>query len=176
MEADHFAARLLMPQALFKDKMWSLGEGIDAIKELAKTCSTSLTATAIRYTQCAHYPMAIIMSVGDRIDFCFMSEPLEEVNGLNWLGKGQYLPENTVTFAFNQDKKRVRQANQDADVSDLQDWFGGDDSVQIEEQVQGLGRYGKTLTVLTAPDLFDKLEEIKEDESLRKSWKPKFAL
>lgn len=36
MEADHFAARLLMPQALFKDEMWSLGEGIDAIKKTRK--------------------------------------------------------------------------------------------------------------------------------------------
>lgn len=120
--------------------------------------------------------MAIIVSVGDRVDFCFMSEPLAEINGLNWLRKDQHLPENSVTFAFNQDKKRIRQVDQDADISDLQDWFGGDYSIQIEEQVQGLGRYGKTLTVLTAPDLFDKLEEIKEDESLRKSWKPKFAL
>ena len=176
MEADHFAARLLMPQELFKNEMWSAGEGLNAIENLAETCRTSLTATAIRYTQCAQYPMAIIVSVGDRVDFCFMSEPLKEVDGLNWLRKGQYLSANTVTFAFNQDSKRVRQADQDADVSDLQDWFGSDYSVQIEEQVRGLGRYGKTLTVLTAPDLFDKLEEIKENEALHKSWEPKFIL
>ncbi len=176
MEADLFAARLLMPQRLFKEAALSVDEGLLGIEELSRTCKTSLTATAIRYTECVEYPMAVIVSVRDKVSYCFMSEPLKEVSDLTWIRKGQNLPINTITFDFNQDSQRVQDAERDADVSDLQDWFGGDISVQIEEAVQGLGRYERTLTILTAPDLFDKIEEIKENEALHKSWEPKFRL
>ena len=175
-EADHFAARLLMPQGLFKEAALAADEGLEGVEELSKICKTSLTATAIRYTECVEYPMAIIVSIGNKVSYCFMSEPLKEVSGLAWIRKGQNLPKNTITFDFNRDGQRVQDAERDAYVSDLQDWFGGDISVQIEEEVKGLGRYGRTLTVLTAPDLFDKLEEIEESEALRKSWEPKYML
>jgi hypothetical protein len=176
IEADLFAARLLMPQRLFKEAALSVDEGLHEIEELSRTCKTSLTATAIRYAECVEYPMAVIVSVRDKVNYCFMSEPLKEVSYLTWIRRGQNLPTNTMTFEFNQDSQRVQDAERDADVSDLQDWFGGDISVQIEEEVQGLGRYGRTLTILTAPDLFDKIEEIKENEVLYKSWEPKFKL
>ena len=38
----------------------------------------------------------------------------------------------------------------------------------------GLGNYGKTLTVLTALDVEEQIEEIEEDEALVESWKPRF--
>ncbi len=176
MEADCFAARLLMPNRLFKEAMLGADEGLNGIEELSQICQTSLTATAIRYTECVQYPMAVIVSVGDKVSYCFMSESLKEVRGLTWISKNQCLPKNTVTYDFNQNDQRVQGAQRDADISDLQDWFGGDVSVQLEEEVQGLGHYGKTLTVLTAPDLFDKLEEVDANEALHKSWEPKFRL
>ena len=61
-------------------------------------------------------------------------------------------------------------------TSDLQDWFGGDRSIPITEEVAGLGSYGKTLTVLTALDLEERLEEIEEEENLIESWNTKFRL
>ena len=61
-------------------------------------------------------------------------------------------------------------------TSDLQDWFGGDRSIPITEEVAGLGSYGKTLTVLTALDLEERLKEIEEEENLIESWTPKFRL
>jgi hypothetical protein len=80
----------------------------------------------------------------------------------------------TTTFAFNQDSDRVRRADRTEDTSDLQDWFAGDRSIQITEEVIGLGSYGKTLTVLTTVDLEEKLEEIEEEENLNDSWIPRF--
>ena len=176
MEADHFAAGLLMPRTLFTEAMGRAGDGLQAIEGLADACRTSLTATAIRYAQCSRDPMAIIVSTADKINFCFMSESLRETDGLNWIRKGQGLPRNTVTFAFNRNSPRVRQADRDESTSDLQDWFGSDFSVQVTEEVLGLGRYGKTLTVLGVPDLLEKLEELQEAETLRDSWEPKFRL
>ena len=105
-----------------------------------------------------------------------MSDVLRERKDLNWIRKGTLLPRNTTTFAFNQDVERVGQAARTGGTSDLQDWFGGDHSIPITEEVADLGSYGKTLTVLTALDLKERLEEIEEEENLIESWTPKFRL
>lgn len=173
LEANHFAAGLLMPRSLFTDTMRRVGVGLAAIENLAGLCQTSLTATAIRYTQCTRDPMAMVLSTGDRINYCFMSDVLKEVDGLNRIRKRELLPKTTATFAFNQDADRVRRADRTEDTSDLQDWFGGHHSIEITEEVIGLGRYERTLTVLTASDLPD-LEEIEEEEGLIESWEPRF--
>ena len=174
MEADHFAATLLMPRVLFTNAMRTAGDGLPAIEKLAKQCRTSLTATGIRYTKCTGDPVAIVLSTGARISYCFMSEALKEVEGLNWIRKGEGLSKATATFAFNQDPERVRRAEREQDVSDLQDWLGGDRSLSVTEQVIGLGSYGKTLTVLTALDLDEQIEEIGEEEEFVESWTPRF--
>ena len=176
MEADHFAASLLMPRLLFMEAMRTSGEGIAAIEKLANLCRTSLTATGIRYVQCSRDPLAIVLSTGNQINYCFMSDGLREIKDLNWIRKGTILPRNTTTFAFNQDVERVGQAARTSGTSDLQDWFSGDRSIPITEEVAGLGSYGKTLTVLTALDLEERLEEIEEEENLIESWTPKFRL
>lgn len=173
LEADHFAAGLLMPQKLFTAAMGRTGTGLSAIEALAVLCKTSLTATAIRYTQCTADPVAIVLSTGKQINYCFMSDTLKEVEGLDWIRKRDFLPKNTPTFTFNQDSDRVRRSARTDGTSDLQDWFSGRRSVEITEEIIGLGKYGKTLTVLTAPDLPDQ-EEIEEEEDLIESWKPKF--
>ena len=174
MEADHFAATLLMPRSFFTNAMRAAGDGLPAIEILAEKCRTSLTATGIRYTRCSRDPVAIVLSTGSHINYCFMSDALKEVKGLNWIRKGEGLTRNTATFAFNQNPERVRQAERTEETSDLQDWFGGDHSLPVTEQMIGLGNYGKTLTVLTALDIEEQLEEIKEDEALVESWTPRF--
>jgi len=174
MEADHFAAALLMPRSLFANAMRTAGDGLPAIERLAGLCRTSLTATAIRYTQFTKDPMAVVLSTGDRINYCFMSDPLRETSGLRWIRKGEGLSRNTTTFAFNRDPERVRLADRARDASDLQNWFDSDRSIQITEEVIGLGTYGKTLTVLTALDLEEQIEDIAEEEALLDSWTPRF--
>ncbi|WP_419617892.1 ImmA/IrrE family metallo-endopeptidase [Thiolapillus sp.] len=75
-EADHFACGLLMPNYLFDPALEQAGDGLDAIKSLKECCGTSLTATAIRYAQRTPEPTAIIVSIGDKVDYCFMSDEL----------------------------------------------------------------------------------------------------
>ncbi len=173
LEADHFAAGLLMPRSLFTDAMRRAGDGLAAIERLADLCQTSLTATAIRYTQCTRDPIAMVLSAGNQINYCFMSDALKEVDGINWIRKRELLPKNTATFAFNQDADHVRRADRTEDTSDLQDWFGGRHSIEITEEVIGLGSYGRTLTVLTATDLPGP-EEIEEEDEINESSEPKF--
>ena len=172
-EADCFAAGLLMPSRLFKNAMRTAGEGLVAIGRLADRCQTSLLATAIRFVQLNDAPIAIVVSTKDRIDYCFMSEELRNLDGIDWIRKNYPLPKNTATFAFNQDADRIRSSDRADGFSDLQDWFGGRRSSEIKEEVIGLGRYGKTLTVLTATDPSD-LEEIEEEDRLVESWKARF--
>lgn len=173
LEADHFAARLLMPQKLFTTALRSAGNGFAAVEQLGSLCKTSLTATAIRFTQCVCDPVAIVVSTGNNIDYCFMSDSLKGFDGIDWIRKRQVVPRGTPTFMFNQEPENVRRAKRIQGSSDIQDWFGGRRSIELTEDAVGLGKYGKTLTVLHDITLPDEEEE-DDEESLVESWKPRF--
>ena len=83
LEADRFAARLLMPNALFSAALCRAGEGLEAVESLAATCDTSLPATAIRYAECTREPVAVIVSSGNSVDYCVMSNALREIHGID---------------------------------------------------------------------------------------------
>jgi hypothetical protein len=172
-EADRFAAGLLMPRHLFFPAIEKAGHGLVAIDALAILCKTSLHATAIRYTQCTRDPVAIIVSRGGIIDHCFMSEALKQLNGIDWIKKREGVPRNTATFAFNQIPTNVEHGIRVEESSNLQHWFGGKRRIEISEDVVGLGRYGKTLTVLYDIDLPEPEDEEDED-NLIESWTPRF--
>ena len=173
LEADRFAASFLMPRHLFFLELQRAGEGLAAVERLASLCKTSLHATAIRYTQCTRDAMAIIVSQGDVIDHCFMSPALREVKGIDWLKKRAALPRDTATFAFNLEPQNILEAQRVEDASHLKTWFGGNRDIAIREDVIGLGRYRKTLTVLHEIDLPDDEDE-EDDQRLRESWTPRF--
>ena len=175
MEADHFAATLLMPRALFTNAMSGAGDGLPAIEKLAEQCYTSLTATAIRYARCTRVPVAVVLSTDERIDYCIMSDALKDVRGLDWIRKGEGLSRDTATFAFNRNPQNVRRAQRDENRVDLQDWFGGDRSLSATEEIVGLGNYGRTLTVLTALDIEEQIEELDDEEELVESWTPRLG-
>lgn len=170
-EADSFAVGLLMPKQLFDPAIAKLDDGLDAIMSMRERCNTSLTATAIRYTQRARTSMAVVVSTGPIIDYCFMSESLEEIGGLQWLRKGEPLPQRSATQAFNSDQSKVASAARTEGSADLRDWFGGRRALDGFEEVIGLGGYGKTLTVLTT-EVTDEDED--EDAELEESWTPRF--
>lgn len=173
IEADRFAAGFLMPRHLFFPALERVGQGLAAIESLAALCKTSLHATAIRYTQCTRDPVAIVVSVGNLIDHCFMSETLKTVEGIDWIRKREIVPRNTPTYAFNQDAENVRHAVHIEETSNLQDWFGGHRRIAVSEDVIGLGSYGKTLTVLydiAVPDA----EDEEDEAALIESWTPRF--
>jgi len=172
-EADCFAVGLLMPKHLFKEAMSKVDDGLSAIEHLAGRCQTSLIATSIRFAQLSDTPIAIVVSTKDRIDYCFMSDELKSLDGIDWIRKGEPLSKNTATFRFNQDAGLVRHASRTDGTSNVQDWFGGRRSIEMAEEIVGLGNYGKTLTVLTLPDLPDP-DDIEEEDRLVESWKPRF--
>lgn len=170
-EADQFAAALLMPSILFTKASNSLRmEGLEAIRELATLCQTSLLATAIRYVETVSIPVAMISSCNGRIDFCKISATMAEFR-IQSLPKGTPLPRGTRTELLHRDQELIKNYRGDEAKGDLQDWFGGTRSIPIYEEVIGLGAYGKALTILTTD--FE-LDEIEEEEKLVESWTPTF--
>lgn len=170
LEADHFAAGLLMPDPLFSRELRRLGDGLDAVEEMARLCRTSLTATAIRYAEKASVPAAVVVSTGGVIDYCFMSKVLQDFDGLEWPRKGQLLAAGVETELFNRDPANVTRACRRDAETDLRDWFSGPRSIPGTEEVIGLGGYGKTLTVLSS-DVFADDED--EDDDLEERWTPR---
>jgi hypothetical protein len=58
---------------------------------------------------------------------------------------------------------------------DVQDWLGGTRSVSINEEIVGLGRYGKTLTVLSSEDIGDSEDpDDDDDDDVKERWTPRF--
>jgi Zn-dependent peptidase ImmA (M78 family) len=173
LEADHFAAELLMPEDLFKAEVGRAGSGFEAIERLSDLCVTSLTATAIRYGKYTDDVAAVVVSEGKHVRFCVMSKEFMALAGNNRISKGEKLPPGCPTDIFNRDSERIARAEREAGESPLQDWIGGNRSVDLIEEVVGLGGYGRTLTVLTAKDVVD-VEALEEDEQIETSWAPRF--
>ena len=148
-QADLFATTLLMPEALFIPAMREAGSGFAAIEQLATNCRTSITATAIRYACFAEDPVAVIVSRGSTVDYCFMSKPLEDIRGLRPLRNGALVPQRSTTATFNKVEANIAGGLKDGGYMQLDDWFdGAPNNIEMTEDVVGLGTYGRTLTVL----------------------------
>lgn len=176
-EADFFAAALLMPERPFRRAIEDCDAGLACIEHLRAECETSLTATAIRYSALTHDAVAIIISKGGVIDYCFMSEGLKQAKGIKWLRKGTPIAAGTITEVFNAKPENIRTAQKDSGEGRLNDWMEGDQIYKVSEEVIGLGSYGRTLTVLTCKALSMRIEAAEEDdneEALVESWTPRF--
>jgi Zn-dependent peptidase ImmA (M78 family) len=159
LEADHFAAALLMPEEMFRNCMIDCGTGYPAVKEVSKRCLTSITATAIRFATFADDPVAVIVSSGRTIDYCFMSAALRNLKGIEWIRKGELLPPSSATSAFNGHTTNIADGNEDEAWGKLDDWFDGVPNLDVKEDVVGLGTYSKTLTVLHTDQCADDGED-----------------
>ncbi|MBS0234242.1 MAG: ImmA/IrrE family metallo-endopeptidase [Proteobacteria bacterium] len=175
-EADAFAVGLLMPTGPFQRELRKRADGLKGIEEMAALCVTSMTSTAIRYAELTRAASAVIVSTGTTIDFCRMSENLKLLKGLQWLKKGTPLPGGTLTSSFNLNEDYVAHAKRDETEIDIRDWLGGTRRVMAQEEVIGLGSYGRTLTVLTCPGIEEEAYGSEEDDEdkLIESWTPRF--
>lgn len=163
IEADFFAASLLMPRALFRAAAVKQKDGMRGVLGLSDLCRTSRLATAIRYAETTDTPTAVLVSRGNVVDYCFCSAAVRERRGLSWPKKGSLVPKESATFAFNQQLSKVANAEQDQDDSDFSVWFGGNKRHFLNEEVLGLGDFGRTLTVLTADDSEEEGDDDEDD-------------
>jgi len=175
-EADNFAVGLLMPTKPFRNLMGRARLGLVDIEYAREACKTSLTSTAIRYAELTDDAIAVILSTGGVIDYCILSEAMKSLPDLTWLKRGSPVPRNTVTSRFNADGSRVYRAERDEEEIDVLDWLGGKRSCIVKEEVIGLGRYGKTLTVLSSRKIGQETyaEEGDDEDDLVERWTPRF--
>lgn len=78
LDANTFAAVLLMPNALFGPRCRRVKPSLDLVRNLAEEFDTSLTATARRFAECADEACAIVYSVGGRIRWFHPSKDFSE--------------------------------------------------------------------------------------------------
>lgn len=175
IEADHFASGLLMPTRLTREVLYGAPVGLEGIQRLANAAETSLTSAAIRAAECAPYPMAVIVSQGAQVAYGFMSDSFKRLDRLRFLRKGDPLP-YTTTRDFNAQMANISDRRTICGSTRLAEWFGGEKTISLEEEIVGLGRYGYTLTVLSSDLLPDDPDEVEdEEEKLVASWTPRFA-
>lgn len=154
-QADYFAKSLLMPESLFLTALRMVGEGFAAIDSLATKCKTSITATAIRFAQIAEDPVAVIMSSGNKVEWCFVSDALANCKSLRWLKKGSLIPQDSATAQLNRNQANVLRGKKAEAWTRLDYWFDEGLQIEMKEDVVGLGHYGKTLTVLFTNEAID---------------------
>jgi len=164
-EADAFASSLLMPKASFRKEMNGAGQGFPAIKKLADKFQTSLLATSRRFVSFTEDAVAIIVSKDDIIEYSFLSRSLEEYKGIRWLKKGARVPTNTPTKRFNRTVANVIDCKQHEGSSTFDSWIDGAPELDVNEDIVGLGSYGRTLTILfTDEPLADAEDEESSEE------------
>ncbi len=177
LEADHFASGLLMPAHLVKKELTHGIVGLAGVEQLADRSQCSLTAAAIRAAECSPYPMAIVVSQGSDVCYCFMSEGFKGLGKLlAFPRKGSPLPVS-ATREFNNDLNNVRYGKRQTSETTLADWFDGSGQIRLDEEIVGLGSFGYTLTVFSSDALAEDPddEEADEEASLVESYTPKFA-
>jgi Zn-dependent peptidase ImmA (M78 family) len=159
LEADHFAAGLLMPRYLFVKESGKFLDGLTAIENLAKICKTSIVASAIRYVGLTDATVAVVISSEARVEYSFASDSMRKIKGYTHLKKGLALPRKSLTYNFNLNSLNINQSKRETEDTDFMLWFQADREIMATEEVVGLGSYGKTLTVITAD-----ADEVNEDE------------
>lgn len=164
IEADHFAASLLMPPMLFKPAMDRFRDGLEAVIGLRELTKASLEATAIRYAEHTRAAVAVIVSTGQYVDYCVLSDEMREQTARR-LGRGTRLPRGSATLRLNQDQTAVHRGETASDDIAADEWFSEVKGTCTEEAV-GLGRYRKTLTVITLD-----IDSVDDDEP---TWSPRF--
>jgi hypothetical protein len=175
LEADHFAAGLLMPDHLVRRGLAGGQLGLQGVRTLADQARVSVTAAAIRAAECARFPLCVVVSQGSAVSYAFPSDAFKGLGKRIFLRKGDPLPA-CATASFNADPANVAAARQVVDETSLRVWFDTDRNVPLDEEVIGLGRYGLTLTVLSSEALEDDGESDDDEEhELIERWTPKFA-
>lgn len=166
VEANRFAARLLMPEPYFRQHLrLRKGAEIEHILTLAEKYDTSKEATARRYVDVQDEPCAIIVSHNGRILRFYRGEdfPYVDVEG------GSPVPRGSLT-ARTDLKQGVASDSEERDGGIWLSVQHGRRAPMLYEQVLPQSE-GYRLTLLT---LAEDPEEIEEEEGLEESYRPRF--
>ena len=90
------------------------------------------------------------------------STSFKVLRGLDWLPKRDVLPSSVPSARFSRQSDWIRAGEMAEEGSRLARWFPDIADREVEEDVVGLGSYGRLLTVLVTEEL--KAEEDAQDD------------
>lgn len=121
IEANDFAAELLMPASLVEEEISNAPTGMGVIKLIASKCETSLTSSALRYIKFSPAFAVLVLSERGKIKFSIFSEQMRDNFGrsiLPHLQKGISINRASLAYdLFNPDLN----ATPDTEVQDIVD-------------------------------------------------------
>lgn len=143
-EANWFAAELLMPAMLFRPFCDAPAPTFEVIRDAARTCQTTLTATSIRFVQLSPERCSLVWSEDNRVKW---SVPSPDFPG--WIAKGRTLSR----FSHASDVFQRKPIPLGPQPVPQHAWLdrevaGGSD---ILEETLAFGRLGAALTLLWFP-------------------------
>jgi Zn-dependent peptidase ImmA (M78 family) len=179
VEADAFAAELLVPTSMARAVLTKAGSGLTAVRAIERTFGTSLSCAAVRFANLTADPAAVILSRGREIEWVSWSTPMQQHAFTRGGMKGEWAPPRSMTYALARAHQRVL-AGEIADGEGLlAEWFDGAPAVVVTEEAVGLGPYGRVLTVLTcslilAADVYhaSREREVTRDRDWRDPMRP----
>jgi Zn-dependent peptidase ImmA (M78 family) len=141
IEANEFAASILMPKDIFAEYFKRGQPHMEVVKDLAGKFTTTLTATALRYVQLSLEPCAVVIS-RDGINRWYKKSASFEFH----VKVGEKLSRNTYAFDFH-DGADLPDRPQKAPATA---WLAGDidDEAEIFEHSLALRSYGVVLSLL----------------------------
>jgi Zn-dependent peptidase ImmA (M78 family) len=170
-EADMFATELLMPWKLIDPLVNGGQHGFDVVKLLADRCGSSLLASGIRYTEVTKECLAVIVSHKGVVEFMTASESFR-TGGIGWLHRGDHVPTRVPTNRLAKDESWIAASEVVEEGAYLDDWFESAPHIEVEEDIIGLGSYGRVLSVLFldwTPE--DEVEKESEEDDYIDRWK-----
>ncbi|MCO6042702.1 ImmA/IrrE family metallo-endopeptidase [Aeoliella sp. ICT_H6.2] len=144
IEANMFAAELLMPTHLFQPALGASQPTARFVNELAERFGTTRTSTAFRIADLTKDYFALVMSKDGKVAWWQASDALAEYV---WIENGGSVPRYSVAAKFFAGES-LPDAPQKIDVGD---WFSENRGLDAEcfyEDVIPMPRYGKALSLL----------------------------
>jgi Zn-dependent peptidase ImmA (M78 family) len=143
IEANWFAAELLMPERLFGAAIMETPPNADTINSLADEYGTTCTATAVRFVELSREHCAMIIAENGRVRWWRASEEFERSM---WIKPGLAVSERTLAGRFFQ-AGSVPKAVQEIGIDEWADRYP-DFAEFVFEAAIPLGRSGQVLTML----------------------------
>jgi Zn-dependent peptidase ImmA (M78 family) len=147
IQANYFAAALLMPTKFFTASMDGLPISINTIRKLSEIFRTSLTATAFRYVELSEDYCAIVSSSDGKVQWFRGSTNFDSCFQIR---VGQKLSNNTVAGELFITKLANTENPEEVDISEWSLKNDGDEKVFIEESFY-ISQYDRVFTILHLP-------------------------
>lgn len=144
MEANTFAAELLMPRHLFQPALRQSRPTSQFVNELAEQFGTTRTSTAYRIADVTEDYFALVMSKDGVIKWWQASESLKE---LIWIEAGEEVPRYSVAAQFFKGEELPKAPEK----IDLDDWISENKGLEADyfyEDVIPMPLYGQVLSLL----------------------------